>query len=90
MKTMHCLPKVGEVINYEPQKDLFVLAYVVNKINNLYILYTQNRLIAIEVQHTIEEDVNTGDLIDEYHEICTTEICDYCVIPEADYIMKVM
>lgn len=85
---MHCLPNIGEVINYEPQEGLFTLAYIVNKINNLYILYSQNRLIAIEVQHTIEEDANTGDLTDVYHEICTTEICDYCILPEADYILK--
>ena len=37
---------------------------------------------------TIEEDSMTGDMIDEYDIIDTNIICDYCVIPEADNILK--
>lgn len=88
MDTIKLLPKVGEVIQYTPKNDITTLAYVVNRVNNTYYLYTQNRLVAIEVQHTIEDDPITGDLIDKYSEISTNEICDYCIIPEADYILK--
>lgn len=88
MKTMQYIPNVGEVINYFPNKDTPILAYVINIINNTYYLYTQNRLIAIEIQHTVENDPITGDLYDEYHEISNDIICDYCIIPEADYILK--
>ena len=88
MKTMKKLPKVGEVIRYEPQEGITILAYVSNRINNTYYLYTQNKLVVIEVQHTVEDDPITGDLYDTYHEVNTTILCDYCIIPEADYILK--
>ena len=88
MKTMKKLPKIGEVISYEPQEGITTLAYVFNRINNTYYLYSQNKLVAIEVQHTVEDDPITGDLYDTYHEVNTTILCDYCIIPEADYILK--
>ena len=33
-------------------------------------------------------DPITGDLYDEWYQIDSTLICDYCIIPEADYILK--
>ena len=39
MKTMKKLPKVGEVIYYEPQEGVTVLAYVFNIVNDAYYLY---------------------------------------------------
>lgn len=50
--------------------------------------YVQNRIMAIEIQHTVENDPITGDLYDEWYQIDSTLICDYCIIPEADYILK--
>lgn len=44
--------------------------------------------MAIEIQHTVENDPITGDLYDEWYQIDSTLICDYCIIPEADYILK--
>lgn len=37
---------------------------------------------------TVENDPITGDLYDEWYQIDSTLICDYCIIPEADYILK--
>lgn len=88
MKTMKVLPNVNEVIKYSPNKGITILAYVVNVVNNIYYLYAQNRLMSIEIQHTVENDSTTGDLYDEYHEINTNIICDYCIIPEADFILN--
>lgn len=88
MKTLFKLPNVGEVIHYHPQEDLTILAYTLNIINNTYYIYVQNRIIAIEIQHTVGNDPTTGDLYDEYHEIDSNIICDYCIIPEVDYILK--
>lgn len=56
--------------------------------NDIYYLYVQNRIMAIEIQHTVENDPITGDLYDEWYQIDITLICDYCIIPEADYILK--
>lgn len=36
----------------------------------------------------IKNDPITGDLYDEWYQIDSTLICDYCIIPEADYILK--
>ena len=88
MKTMKKLPKIGEVISYELQKGITTLAYVLNRINNTYYLYSQNKLVAIEVQHTVEDDPITDDLYDTYHEVNTTILCDYCIIPKADCVLK--
>lgn len=85
---MKYLPNVGEVVSYTPNEELTIPAYVVNIVDNIYYLYAQNRLVAIQVQHTIDEDPMTGDKIDEYDAIDTNTICDYCVIPEADNILK--
>ena len=85
---MNYLPNVGEIVSYTPNKELTIPAYVVNIVDNIYYLYAQNRLVAIQVQHTIEEDSMTGDMIDEYDIIDTNIICDYCVITEADNILK--
>jgi hypothetical protein len=54
------------------------------------ILCKANEVImpAIEIQHTVENDPITGDLYDEWYQIDSTLICDYCIIPEADYILK--
>lgn len=71
--------KVGEIV---------IPAYVLNNSNNVYYLYAQNRIVAIELQHSVENDPITGDLYDEWHQIDSTLICDYCIIPEADYILK--
>lgn len=73
------LCKVNEVI---------MPAYVLNNFNDIYYLYVQNRIMAIEIQHTVENDPITGDLYDEWYQIDSTLICDYCIIPEADYILK--
>jgi hypothetical protein len=73
------LCKVGEIV---------IPAYVLNNSNNVYYLYAQNRIVAIELQHSVENDPITGDLYDEWHQIDSTLICDYCIIPEADYILK--
>lgn len=73
------LCKVGEIT---------IPAYVLNDFNNICYLYIQNRIVAIEIQHTVENDPITGDLYDEWHQIDSTLICDYCIIPEADYILK--
>lgn len=62
--------------------EVIMPAYVLNNFNNIYYLYVQNRIMAIKIQHTVENDPITGDLID------STLICDYCIIPEADYILK--
>ena len=88
MKTMKYLPNVGEVVSYTPYEGLTIPAYVVNIVDNTYYLYAQNRLVAIQVQHTIDEDPMTGDKIDEYDVIDTNTICDYCVIPEADNLLE--
>lgn len=68
--------------------EVIMPAYVLNNFNNIYYLYVQNRIMAIEIQHTVENDPITGDLYDEWHQIDSTLICDYCIIPEADYILK--
>lgn len=85
---MEYLPNVGEVVSYTPNEELTIPAYVVNIVDNTYYLYAQNRLVAIQVQHTIGEDPMTGDKVDEYDVTDTNTICDYCVIPEADNILK--
>lgn len=54
--------------------EVIMPAYVLNNFNDIYYLYVQNRIMAIEIQHTVEID--------------STLICDYCIIPEADYILK--
>lgn len=66
------LCKVNEVI---------MPAYVLNNFNDIYYLYVQNRIMAIEIQHTIE---GKGQIFTRN----STLICDYCIIPEADYILK--
>lgn len=63
-------------------------AYVLNNFNDIYYLYVQNSIMAIEIQHTVENDPITGDLYDEWYQIDSTLICDYCIIPEADCILK--
>lgn len=57
--------------------EVIMPAYVLNNFNDIYYLYVQNRIMAIEIQHTVENDP-----------INSTLICDYCIIPEADYILK--
>mgnify|MGYP000997685946 CR=1 FL=1 len=59
--------------------EIVIPAYVLNNSNNVYYLYAQN---------SVENDPITGDLYDEWHQIDSTLICDYCIIPEADYILK--
>ena len=71
---MNYLPNVGEIVSYTPNKELTIPAYVVNIVDNIYYLYAQNRLVAIQVQHTIEEDSMTGDMIDEYDIIDTDNL----------------
>ena len=88
LHTIKNIPKVGEVIYYYPKENVITLAYVLNEYNNIYYLYTQNRIIGIELQHDISTDPNTGDLYDEWHEITTFQISDYCILPEIDYILK--
>lgn len=73
------LCEVGEVI---------IPAYILNSCNSVYYLYIQNSIVAIEIQHVVGNDPITGDLYDEWHQIYCTLICDYCFIPEADYILK--
>lgn len=68
--------------------EVIMPAYVLNNFNDIYYLYVQNRIMAIEIQHTVENDPITGDLYDEWYQIDSTLICDYCIIPEADYILK--
>ena len=51
---MNYLPNVGEIVSYTPNKELTIPAYVVNIVDNIYYLYAQNRLVAIQLQHTIE------------------------------------
>lgn len=70
------------------ENEVVIPAYVLNNFNNIYYLYVQNRIIAIEMQHTVENDPITGDLYDAWYQIDSTLICDYCIIPEADYILK--
>lgn len=65
------------------ENEVVIPAYVLNNFNDVYYLYAQNRIIAIEMQHTVENDPN-----DEWYQIDSTLICDYCIIPEADYILK--
>ena len=62
--------------------EVIMPAYVLNNFNDIYYLYVQNRII------TVENDPITGDLYDEWYQIDSTLICDYCIIPEADYILK--
>lgn len=89
LKTLRKLPKIGEVIHYYPNEDDdFVLAYVLDYYNDVIYLYVQNRIMAIKIARTIEEDLLTGDLYNDVYEVHTREICDYCIIPEADYILK--
>jgi hypothetical protein len=70
------------------ENEVVMPAYVLNNFNDVYYLYVQNRIIAIEMQHTVENDPITGDLYDAWYQIDSTLICDYCIIPEADYILK--
>lgn len=70
------------------ENEVVMPAYVLNNFNDIYYLYVQNRIVAIEMQHTVENDPITGDLYDEWCQIDSTLICDYCIIPEADYILK--
>lgn len=60
--------------------EVIMPAYVLNNFNDIYYLYVQNRIMAIEIQHIVEYD--------EWYQIDSTLICDYCIIPEADYILK--
>lgn len=70
------------------ENEVVMPAYVLNNFNDIYYIYVQNRIMAIEMQHTVENDPITGDLYDEWYQIDSTLICDYCIIPEADYILK--
>lgn len=70
------------------ENEVVIPAYVLNNFNDIYYIYVQNRIMAIEMQHTVENDPITGDLYDEWYQIDSTLICDYCIIPEADYILK--
>ena len=80
----------NEVILCRTERGIVIRAYVLNILNNVYYLYVQNRIIAIEVQHTVENDPITGDLYDEWCQINSTVICDYCIIPEADNILRTL
>lgn len=44
------------------ENEVVMPAYVLNNFNDVYYLYVQNRIIAIEMQHTVENDPITGDL----------------------------
>lgn len=68
--------------------EVIMPAYILNNFNDIYYIYVQNRIMAIEMQHTVENDPITGDLCDKWYQIDSTLICDYCIIPEADYILK--
>lgn len=70
------------------ENEVVISAYVLNNFNDVYYLYAQNRIVAIEMQQTVENDPITGDLYDEWYQIDSTLICDYCIIPEADCILK--
>ena len=70
------------------ENEVVIPAYVLNNFNDIYYLYVQNCIMAIEMQHTVENDPIIGDLYDEWYQIDSTLICDYCIIPEADYILK--
>ena len=69
----------GTVILCKANK-VIMPAYVLNNFNDIYYLYVQNRIMAIEIQHTVEND--------EWYQIDSILICDYCIIPEADCILK--
>lgn len=70
------------------ENEVVIPAYVLNNFNDVYYFYAQNSIVAIEMQHTVENDPITGDLYDEWYQIDSILICDYCIIPEADYILK--
>lgn len=93
LRTMQRLGNQGEVIYYYPAEGITTLAYIVNILpkdsnTEIYFLYSQNRLISVEVQIVTEMDPIDEVPITECYEINSTLICDYCIIPEADYILK--
>lgn len=93
LRTMQRLGNTGEVIYYYPEEGVIDLAYIVNVLPksdhvDIYILYSQNKLIAIEVQTVNEVDPIDDILITECYELDSKIICDYCVIQEAEYILK--
>lgn len=58
------------------ENEVVIPAYVLNNFNDVYYLYAQNRIVAIEMQHTVENDPITGDLYvitSERRNICTHE-----------------
>lgn len=80
---MKKLPKVGEVVYYEPQKGVTVLAFVFQIVNNIYYLYAQNKIVAIEVQHSVEKNPITmeykiGEIFKYKGEWCQCIKGGYC------------
>lgn len=82
--------KVGEVIwyNLNNQDNYPYLVYIVNIIDDTYYLYTcgSHQLYAVEVYHNKHTENNIEQ--EEYYESEPKLVCDYIVIPEADYILK--
>ena len=93
LRTMQRLGNTGEVIYYYPVEGITTLAYIVNVLPkdeniDIYFLYSENRLVSVEVQTVNEMDPIDEISTTECYEIDSTVICDYCIILEADYILK--
>lgn len=77
--TLKELPKIGDIINYTDETSN-VLACVININHNTCYLYTKMaQLIAVEFQY--DEIKNEHTVIDKFI------ISNYCIIPDAEYIV---
>lgn len=83
--------KVGEVVlcNIDDDNDNVIIGYVIAEFDDKVIIYAQNRLVLITITTDYTCDVETGDWICNYYQNSKV-ICDYCIIPEADMIMKMV
>lgn len=78
--TLKELPKIGDIVNYTDITGN-VTACVININNHTWYLYTKiAQLIAVEIQY--------DEIQDEYIIIDKFIISNYCIIPDAEYIVE--
>ena len=78
--TLKELPKIGDIVNYSDETGN-VSACVININNHTLYLYTKiAQLIAVEIQHDI--------ITNEYIIVDKFIISNYCIIPDAEYIVE--